>query len=453
MNDKVTMRQDQPYRIVVVDDEAMSETYVRHILGAEGMQVEGMRSGQELLRFLEKNTPDLILLDIMMPEMDGFETYDALRKLEEQTGKPPIPVIFLTGEDDRETEHQGLKLGASDFIRKPIDRGILLKRIENTITNSRTIETLAEEAMLDLLTGFLNKTHGTEQIAKLCGQQTGALMIMDLDNFKLVNDLFGHDMGDRVLKAFAGIIRDHTEETDTVSRIGGDEFLAFYKDLTDEDTVAALTKRLNARLQEATSRFMGPDHGIPLGVSVGAVMVPGNGRDYASLFALADDALYTVKRAGKHGYHLYSGMPDTETGAADPEERLERTLGIMRERSAERGAMMLGSDPFATVCRFMMQYFERFGGTAVLLLFTLMTEKNEDQIRIPEACAAFGGILERSLGTGDIVTRSGTDSFLVLLAGRTKAEAQGAEERILAAWEETEYRHTLRIGHALRYID
>ncbi|MCR4807130.1 MAG: GGDEF domain-containing protein [Lachnospiraceae bacterium] len=180
--------------------------------------------------------------------MDGFETYDALRTLEDKIGR----------------------------------------RIDNTITNSKTIESLTEEAMVDKLTGFLNKARGTDRISKLCTRKTGSLMIMDLDSFKLVNDLFGHEMGDRVLKAFADIVRKNTRETDTISRIGGDEFMAFYEDLTDESAVASLTLRLNAQLSEEAARLMGEDHGIPLGISIGVVMVPKHGREYESLFSLAD---------------------------------------------------------------------------------------------------------------------------------------------------------------------
>lgn len=199
---------------IVVDDEELSLKNTKNMLGEENMRVSCMRSGRDLLKFIEKNdkTPDLILLDIMMPEMNGFDTFNALRELEDNEGKPHIPVIFLTGENDSATEQQGLEIGASDFIRKTFNKEIIVKRIENIINNSKTIENLTEEAMVDMLTGFLNKARGTERISKLCTRKTGALMIMDLDNFKLVNDLFGHDMGDKILVAFSDIIRNNTKD-------------------------------------------------------------------------------------------------------------------------------------------------------------------------------------------------------------------------------------------------
>lgn len=146
--------------IVVVDDEALSLTNARNMLHEAGMKVSCVRSGRELLAFMEKHTPDLVLLDILMPEMDGFEAYKKLRDFEKQAGRKEIPVIFLTGENDEESERKGLNIGASDFIHKSFSRDILLKRINNTITSVKTIENLTEEASVDALTGFLNKASG-----------------------------------------------------------------------------------------------------------------------------------------------------------------------------------------------------------------------------------------------------------------------------------------------------
>ena len=105
------------YWIAVVDDEPLSLTNAKNLLGEQNMRVSCLRSGRDLMRFMEKNTPDLILLDILMPEMDGFETYHALREFEERTGIAQIPVILLTGESNSETERRGLKAGALAVFR------------------------------------------------------------------------------------------------------------------------------------------------------------------------------------------------------------------------------------------------------------------------------------------------------------------------------------------------
>ena len=173
------------YWIVVVDDEPLSLKNAKNLLVEQNMKVSCLRSGRDLMRFMDNNIPDLILLDILMPEMDGFETYRALRQLEGEKGMAHTPVIFLTGESNSETERRGLKEGASDYIRKPFDRDILVKRINNTIMNNKMIESLTEEATVDKLTGFLNKSGGTEKVARLVKTRPGVLAVIDLDSFKL----------------------------------------------------------------------------------------------------------------------------------------------------------------------------------------------------------------------------------------------------------------------------
>ena len=114
--------------------------------------------------------------------------------------------------------------------------------------------------------------------------------MLDLDCFKLVNDLFGHDAGDMVLKAFAEVVRKNTRETDTFSRIGGDEFMGFLEDLKDDSILESLSLRLNSHLVAEAKKIMGEEFGIPLGISMGVVMVPDQGTDYEDLFEMADNA-------------------------------------------------------------------------------------------------------------------------------------------------------------------
>ena len=440
--------------IVVVDDEALSLTNAKGMLGEENMRVSCLRSGRDLLRFVEKNSPDLILLDVLMPEMDGFETFSALREYEEKAGKPHIPVIFLTGENDSAKEKQGLMLGASDFIRKPFNKEILVKRIDNTIKNNKTIEILTEEAMLDKLTGFLNKSRGAEMIAKLCSRKTGSMMIMDLDSFKLVNDLYGHDNGDKVLQMFANVIRRNIRETDTVARVGGDEFLAFFEDLLDERVIATIAERLNAQLTEEMAALLGEDNGIPLGVSAGVVMIPEHGRDYEKLFSLADDALYTVKDNGKHGCYIYREPVDgIEDDKEDPEEKLERVIKIVEERNDAGGALKLGKDSFTAAYRFMMRFYKRYGGTATLLYFSMEPVFEMNKMELADVCKHFSDLLQKTLRLSDLVMQNASNSFFIMLTERTRAEAEGAIRRIMSAWESTEYSKNVKTSHIYKYMD
>ncbi len=442
------------YWIVVVDDDALSLTNAKSLLGDEDMKVSCLRSGRDLLKFTEKNSPDLILLDVMMPEMDGFETYSALRSKEDEAGKAHIPVIFLTGENDSEVERRGLKAGASDFIRKPFNKEVLLSRIRNTIENSKTIEILTEEATVDKLTGFLNKASGTNRVAKLCSESGGALTIMDLDNFKLVNDLFGHDMGDKVLSGFADIVRHNTREGDILSRIGGDEFMAFFENLTDEKSLSSLSERLNDQLTEEAQRLMGEDNGIPLGISIGAVMIPEYGRDYESLFALADSVLYSVKQNGKHGYAIYDqSKEDSEAFGNDLEKEIDRITKIVEERNDKDGALLLGREAFAVAYRFIMRFYKRYGGSSAKVLFSFSSDKGLGDPEFREAVSQFGQIIIGTLRKSDLVMQNRSNQYFILLNESTRFEVEVVIERIISLWKNSGFSDKVSVDYSYKYAD
>ena len=440
------------YRIVVVDDEALSLTNARTLLSDANMKVSCLRSGQDLLKFVEKNTPDLILLDILMPGMDGFETYHALRDFEDAEGRKHVPVIFLTGENDTETERRGLKAGASDFIRKPFNKDILVSRIEKTVANSKTIIDLTTEATVDKLTGFLNKASGTDSVARLCKDKTGTLVIMDIDSFKLVNDLFGHDMGDRVLKAFADIIRNNTRDIDVVSRIGGDEFMAFLTDVTDEAFIASLSQNLNSQMIQEAKRLMGDDNGIPLGISVGAVMIPNHGRKYESLFTIADTQLYTVKQNGKHGYSIYkkNEVRDLHQGK-DLDIEIDRITKTVEERNDKNGAMLLGNEAFGTAYQSIVRYLKESGGCGTRVLFLLLAQKEFADGRFADICSQFGYMLPKRLGRSDMVMQARSNQFFVFLPGCRQEDAVMRAEKILAAWKETDPSGSIKVEYECKY--
>ena len=440
------------YSIAVVDDDFLMLENVRMLLSEEKMQVVCMDSGERLLKYIENNTPDLILLDILMPKMDGFDTYIELRKFEDHTGRKHIPVIFMSGDDSSASEEMSLVLGASDFITKPFNKDVLVRRIDHTIRNSKTIEDLKEEATLDKLTGFFNKPKGTDRVSKLCKRKTGALAVLDLDSFKLVNDLFGHDMGDQVLRSVADVIRKNTRETDTLCRIGGDEFMAFFDDLTDRRVISSLSKRLNKELSEEAARLMGEDHGIPLGISMGVVMIPENGRDYEALFPMADGELYKVKQNGKHGYSIYSESADQEAQEEeDSLEKLERIEKILEERNDKDGALILGKDTFAVAYRFIMRLYRRYGGSAALLLFDLSPIEGEGLNYLMDAVTQFNTILEKTLRMSDIVMQSGSHGFFVLVTECTEPDVENAIRRIMEAYNNTEFSGRVKVEYVFKY--
>ena len=436
--------------VIVVDDDPLSLESTRRILGTKNMRVSCLRSGNKLLKFIEKNSPDIILLDIMMPEMGGFDTYKALRKYEKQNGRAETPVIFLTGEKDNDTENQGLKLGAADYICKPFDREVLIRRIENTVLRNKRIERLTEDATIDKLTGFLNKECGNERIAAACESLNGALMILDLDSFKLVNDLFGHEAGDSVLSAFADVVRLNTRGQDIVCRIGGDEFMAFFCNISVEYAVDVLVGRLNEQFVSESDKILGEDHGIPLGISVGAVMVPEYGRDMQTLFRLADKAMYTAKQNGKHSAFVYSDADAYVVKEDTPEDELFRITKIIEERGGNDNgdALTLGIESFSIIYKFIMRFNKRYGGKALKLLFTITAEDTVDYETYKDLISGFGEVLKKVLRKSDIILKNRVNQYFVLLPMMDAPDGNRVAERIFQAWDKEPDHGLVNISYA-----
>lgn len=442
------------YRIVVVDDDSASLKLIRSSLADQDMKVSVLKSGADLLGFVLKHDPDLILLDVLMPGMDGFETYRQLRSLEKENGKNPTPVIFLTGESDANVEKRGLKAGAADFLRKPANKDVLLQRIHNTINNSRVMENLMTEANTDRLTGLLNKTGGEQKMSEMCRTSTGALIMIDLDSFKLVNDLYGHDCGDRVLAGFADILRLNSRSSDILSRVGGDEFMGFYVGLADEDSLFALNSRINSDLGALAVKLIGEDHGIPLGVSMGATFVPEHGTDFTQLFKWSDIALYDVKQNGKHRAAAYDPWRSEKDSSDDQEESMNKMIRLMAERGRTDAPMFVSQDELTAITRYVRRSSVSKGEESSLVQISL--ERTDEVMNDPDALEKavdyFTDILENKLRRTDVVYVK-SNKFYVLMPDISVSESDRTVDDIIFLWNQNQYSVWFDICHTMRSLD
>ncbi len=422
--------------IIVVDDDTSNLKMAGHILSKANMRVTALRSGQSLLDYVsEKGFPDLILLDINMPEMDGFETLMRLRGYENELGREEIPVIFLTADDTPDTETMGFEVGVSDYIKKPFDPEVLLRRINNILSNREKMLNLKAEASTDKLTGFLNKMSGKTEYTKICQTNEGTLLMIDLDSFKLVNDIYGHDMGDRVLISFAEILTRVLPEGSVCARMGGDEFEAFVPGVTDEASVAGFSEAINAEMLREAKEMMGEDMEIPLGASFGVIFVPEYGRDYDTLEKLADKAVYTVKQHGKHGYSIYSGTgsdDDDDTAATD----IHTVSKILDERSIPNNALCLDKDSFLYVYRYIMRYLMRNQGTACKVLLNLEPAPGISEENFRELCEGFGEHIGESLRKSDLFMKSRFNRYFVLLSDIREDYIEKVVSELLREWND-----------------
>ena len=199
---------------------------------------------------------------------------------------------------------------------------------------------------------------------------------------------------------------------------------------------------------------MGKDHGIPLGISIGVVMIPARGRDFDMLFSMADKALYFVKQNGKHGYKVYEEESENEEiKDEDPEVRLERIIKIVEERYDRGGALIVGSDSFALIYRFVMRSCKKYGESAALLMFDLSMDEHLSNIKRLELSAEFSEVLVHTLEMSDVIMQSGLTGFYVLLTDRSKKVAKEKVNKVINAWNETDNAKKAIIKHTYKYIN
>lgn len=421
--------------IMIVDDDAANLKTAAHILSRNDMRVTALSSGKALLERIRQNElPDLILLDIKMPEMDGFETLSRLRSEEKELGTGEIPVIFLTADETADTENQGFEAGVSDYIRKPFDPNILLRRVHNIISKEKRLISLRAEADTDNLTGFLNKAASARVMSGLCSSDLGCLLMVDLDSFKLVNDIYGHKMGDNVLICFAAILRQSVPEGSCIGRLGGDEFAVFISGMSESSEAAELTAHLNTELLAKAKQLMGADMEIPLGVSVGGVLVPDHGDDFESLLRLADKALYTVKKNGKHSFSMYQADVSEEESRSSVHD-ISRLSEILGERSIPNMALQLDKESFSYVYRYIMRYIMRNQRTLYKVLFTLKAENGIDERTYKEYCDIFGAHIRESLRKTDILMRNRFNQYFVLLTDIKEKDIDIVTSNLMRKWE------------------
>ncbi len=425
-------------RLILVDDDPPFLKIVSSLLQDSGMDVVEISSGQGLLEYInEGKTADLVLLDIMMPKMDGFETLEALRRLEKEKDLPELPVIMLTGDEDKSAEARGFSMGIRDFVRKPFEIDILIPRIENVLSSVKQIKKLSAQTRTDALTGLINKESVTLMLEEVCETEAGILLMVDLDSFKLVNDIYGHDYGDKVLKSFAGILKSEFRSDDIIGRVGGDEFLVFLKGADKESLISKSVRRLNEKLLKEACKLLGQDMNIPLGVSVGAAFSEEN-TGFDSLFKMADKALLNVKQNGKHGYRIFHNIKKSEEIAIQEENNLQILKQILNERNAGNNALWLGQEDFANIYRYMLRYFTRYHISAYRVLFSIIPKadanlKEDDYVPIMEL---FGDIVKNTLRNSDIMMQCDKSHYLLLLPMVMEADIKRVISRIITTWEE-----------------
>ncbi|MCY7378500.1 MAG: diguanylate cyclase [Gemmatimonadaceae bacterium] len=315
------LKSEGHFRILVVDDHEDNIEVLRVRLESWGYGTDACYNGHDALAYVEKTPPDLILLDVMMPEISGIEV---ARRIKGNKALPFIPIIMQTALDSTEDKVEGLEAGADDYITKPIDFAELKARLRSMLRIKRLQEALEERekellevnerlrfmSQTDALTGLDNRRHLNERIDEMFQHaqrlnEPFSLVMCDLDKFKSVNDTYGHQAGDEVLKQLAKILKDEAREIDRVGRYGGEEFMLLLPG-TVLDAAVTFAERVRKRIEGHTFTFDGGT--LQRTASFGVSGWPHPSIDASdALVRTADDALYVAKETGRNRVTRYDG--------------------------------------------------------------------------------------------------------------------------------------------------
>lgn len=288
-------RQISPYRVLIVDDDEFLAEHYRLVLCAAGMRAEKICQPRLVMNAIEHLNPDILLLDLHMPECSGTELARVIRYENELAG---LPIVFLSAESDLERQIEALSSGGDDFLTKPISDVRLVAAVRARAARARKISELMNQ---DSLTGLLKhasiKERLKQEVDRAQRQQKPLTVAMiDIDHFKQVNDVRGHPMGDKVIKTLAQLLRQRLRRQDSIGRYGGEEFAAILPECSLENALNIID---DIRQRMAAMHFTKDGENFSVTLSAGIVSTE-HYFEATSLLAAADAALYSAKHSGRN---------------------------------------------------------------------------------------------------------------------------------------------------------
>jgi diguanylate cyclase (GGDEF)-like protein len=292
--------------VLVVDDDKSNLMMLSHILREE-YTIRAAPDGPSAIRIAEKYLPDLILLDIIMPDMDGYQVFIALRN---SAKTAHIPIIFITGLKNSKDEKKGLTLGAADYISKPFDDMVVKLRVQHQIKIINQMRTIEHLSIIDQLTGISNRRNFDNRLRAEWGRAIRenvpiCLLMIDVDHFKDYNDTYGHQQGDKALCMVAKVLAETLKRSsDFAARWGGEEFVVLLPN-TDSQRGMEIGSKIRENIEAEELRC---DDGYlcKFTVSVGIYThVPMPSSSIDEFISRADKALYAAKNAGRNRISIY----------------------------------------------------------------------------------------------------------------------------------------------------
>jgi diguanylate cyclase (GGDEF)-like protein len=499
-NEIAAATQPSDFKVLIVDDEPINVLVTQEYLRLAGYQnTSGEMDATKALERIAQEQPDIVLIDIMMPEVNGLEILEKLRADPQWTF---LPVIVVTAADDDQTRLRALELGATDFLSKPVNGTELVPRVRNALLikshrdylrhyaralerQTRHLEAQIAQARTDSLTGLANRRALDEELQRRYSesQRTGSplsIMLIDVDHFKGFNDRHGHRAGDEALRVIAATLRDAMRQMDLVARYGGEEFVVLLPGTAIEGAILVAER---TRQDLADSRFRYDGKEFSLTVSIGVAQLATN-EHVSRMLQRVDQALYAAKGAGRNRSFWNDGRSSRSVSDTSNREVSEPPISSDIRLSAVESGNRSGdpdtsstttwtdesdaSSAFAEQCdrvsfhRFVQQRIAEWnrGGRPFCVLMVRMpcpstgedlkaSERHSDTLR------RMGRLLPLLTRQMDVTAPYDHETFSILLPGTSVEKAQSTATRLREYLESTcppqdqqRFRTELRIGIA-----
>lgn len=441
------------HNILFVTDDANDLALARDALVE--YEVVGADDGiQAIEYFCAESDCVLCLLDRELPKMDAFDLFRAIRELPKYE---TLPILFVNGAEDVQADIDCLKLGASDFLKKPLVKEILrakcVRALEFESARRRfraQLEREGHKVARDPLTGLLNRKDAEDEINALIDDgAAGTMMMIDLDNFKLINDAHGHVAGDQILTDFADILRKNFRETDLLCRIGGDEFVVFANGLVSRDEIK---NRALDCIFDLDRRIKELNYGVNSSVSLGIAQTPQDGKSFNRLYYCADKALYHVKHNGKHAFYFYDDQIEEEEKRVDDTVDLYQIEEMFARLDSGRGAYLVDYDSFPVVYNFIRRFMERNGRDVQVVLFTVVPNGPEI-VPVMSEVEFVLDLLKQAVYTSlrkvDASTKYSSRQVIVLLVDSNTTNGEIVAQRVITHFGELYTGDRYHLEHAI----
>ena len=299
--------------ILIVEDNRIDAKLIQSYLQAEPFQIKIAQDGEEAISCAQQERIDVILLDLILPGINGYKVCSTLKEME---GTQNIQIVAITSLSDLDSKLKSIELGVDDYLVKPVNRHILRTRVKSLIKKKALLDKLCNRyemavhsAITDKLTGLYNRRFFDYfldlEIKRSSRQKTSlALLLIDIDNFKRINDTFGHLFGDNVLNKFGKLLKTKIREIDMAARYGGEEFAVVMSNTGCEEAV-----KIADRIRQSIQAYSFDKENFTTTVSIGIALYPLDANSLNELIENSDYALYKSKRNGKNRVYVYSTFP------------------------------------------------------------------------------------------------------------------------------------------------